>query len=239
VTGATWDDGGVADNASDTATGPNGDSTDTPTSDEAPRQEQPTGGGSPRLHSGMRDMLLSMIVLAVGVLVLAALTRSCSFSPGGPSTNPSSVPTVDVTGELRAAASQVTFPLRQPQLPDGWRPNSDSVDPLGPNGKDKAVRIGWIAPDGRYLQVSQSNASALDLVRAAAALGDDATIAPTGSETVNGTQWTVYPGIRDEQSWVTDLGPERLFVTGNGTTADFRTLAVAVQTGRKVSPAGS
>lgn len=229
----------MADNASDTATGPNGDSTDTPTSEEAPQQERPAGGGSPRLRSGMRDMLLSMIVLAVGVLVLAALTRSCSFSPGGPSTSGSSVPSVDVTAELQAAAAQVPFPLRQPQLPDGWRPNSDSVDSLGPNGKDRAVRVGWIAPDNRYLQVSQSNASAVDLVRSAAALGDNATVAPMGSETVDGTKWTVYPGIRDEQSWVSDLGTERLFVTGNGTTADFRTLAAAVQAGRKVSPAGS
>jgi hypothetical protein len=257
VIGATCDDKGVADNPSDTSTGPSGDTGPSggeptsaattepttkantePTSDGAPQAEQVASGSSPRLRSGMRDMLLSMVVLAIGVLVLAAITRSCSFSPGGPSTNSSALPTVDVPAELQAAAGQVGFPLHGLQLPDGWRANSASVDLLGPNGQTKAVRIGWIAPDGRYLQVSQSSASPLDLVRSAAALGNAATIAPTGTQAVNGTKWTVYPGIRDEESWVADLGTERLFVTGNGTTADFRTLADAVRGGRTISPSG-
>lgn len=228
----------MADNASDTATGRTDDTAGGPTSDDSPQQPG-RARGSGRFSSGMRDMLLSMLVLAVAVLILAALTRSCSFSPGGPSTDSSSLPTVNVPAELQAAAGQVKFPLRQPQLPAGWRANSDSVDHLGPNGANQAVRIGWIAPDGRYLQVSQSDASALDLVRSVAALGDNANIAPTGTETVNGTRWTSYPGVRDELSWVTDLGTDRLFLTGNGTTADFRTLATATLTGQQVKPAGS
>jgi hypothetical protein len=230
----------MADNASDTATGQDGATPGGPTSDD---KQQPQGGkrgGTGRaVGSGMRDMLLSMIVLAVGVLVFAAITRSCSFSPGGPSTDSSQLPTVDVTAELQAAAGQVKFELREPRPPTGWRANSDSVDQLGPNGEDQAVRIGWIATDGRYLQVSQSNASALDLVRSAAALGNNATVASTGSTTVSGVTWMIYPGVRDELSWVTDLGTERLFITGNGTTADFRTLATAALTGRKVKAAGS
>jgi hypothetical protein len=45
--------------------------------------------------------------------------------------------------------------------------------------------------------------------------------------------------VRSEQSWVVDLGPVRLFITGNGTTAEFRTLAAAVLTGQRVTAAGS
>lgn len=232
VTWATCDDGGVADNASETGTGQDNGTTGEATSEETPRRPRRTSGG-------MRDMLLSMIVLAVVVLVLAGITRGCSFSPGGPSTNSSLLPTVDVSAELQSAARQVTFPLHEMRLPSGWRPNSASVDQLGPNGRDHAVRIGWISPAGHYLQVSQSDASAEDLARSAAGLGDQDAVTPTGTETTDGTKWTVYPSVRDESSWVTDLGTERLFITGNGTTNEFDTMAGATLNGQRVSRTGS
>ena len=37
---------------------------------------------------------------------------------------------LQTANRTRAAESQVTFPLREPRVPDGWRPNSDSVDSL-------------------------------------------------------------------------------------------------------------
>ena len=194
---------------------------------DPPNEPVRTGRG----RFGMRDMVLSMVVLAVGVLILAALSTGFSFSPGGVSVNTANLPTVDVSAELRAAVSQVKFPLREPRPLAGWRPNSASVDALG---QAKAVRIGWITSGGRYLQLSQSDATPLALVRVAAGLADDVTMSATGTETVNSTKWTVYPGIRSEQSWVVDLGSVRLFITGNGTSAEFHTLAVAVLTGRQV-----
>ena len=231
MSGATCDDGGVADNPNDTAADPQHGTTGGPTSDDTPAP-RPTRGG----RSGMRDMLVSMVVLAVGVLLLAGITKGCSFSPGGPSTDTSSVPTVDVTAELQAAAGQVKFPLREPSPPSGWRANSDAVDNVGPNGTDTAVRIGWLTPADHFLQVTQSDDSTLDLVRATAGITDDSPVRPTGTQTVNGTKWTVYPGIRSESSWVADLGAERLFITGNGTPGEFRTLAAATLAGRKVTP---
>ncbi len=199
---------------------------------DEPTEPVRTGRG----RFGMRDMVLSMVVLAVGVLILAGISTGFSFSPGGVTVNTSNLPTVDVPAELRAAAGQVTFALREPRLPDGWRPNSDSVDSLD---QAKAVRIGLITPGGHYLQLSQSNATPLALVRVAAGIGGGVGVSATGTETVNSTKWTVYPGVRSEQSWVADLGSVRLFITGNGTVAEFRTLAVAVLTGRPVSSAGS
>jgi hypothetical protein len=207
--------------------------------DEPEQPAEPEQRRSPRGRIGVRDMVLSMVVLAVVVLALAAISNGFSFSPGGASSNTSNVPTVDVAAELQAAVGQVKFPLREPKLPAGWRANSDSLDPIGPHGTAQAVRVGWITPDGRFLQLSQSNARPLDLVRDAAGLGGDVPVSATGTETVNGTQWTVYPGIRSESSWVVDLGAVRLFVTGNGSAAEFRTLATAALTGRPVPAAGS
>lgn len=186
----------------------------------------------------MRDMLVSMVILAIAVLVLAGITKGCSFSPGGPSTSSAGLQTVDVTGELQAAAGQVKFPLREPRLPGGWHANSDSVGPLGTNGSDQAVRVGWITPGGRYLQLSQSDGTVADLVRTAAGLDDDTSVQATGTQVVSGTKWTVYPGVRSESSWATDLGTVRLFITGNGTTNEFRTIAAATVTGQRVKAAG-
>jgi len=222
VTWATWEDGRVVDDAND----------ETGQAPEPARR-------SLRARLGMRDMVLSMVVLAVIVLALVGISNGFSFSPGSASSNTSDLPTIDVAAELQAAAGQAKFPLREPHLPTGWRPNSDSVDPIGPNSADQAVRIGWITPGGRYLQLSQSNASPLDLARAAAGLGADVPVSTNGTATVNGTQWTIYPGVRSESSWVTDLGPVRLFVTGNGTTDEFRTLAAAALTGHIVPATGS
>lgn len=230
----------MGDNASDETAGPASGSASAG-EDTEPETEPGTAQQARRSlrgRLGMRDMLLSMVVLAVGVLILAAISQGFSFSPGGPSTNTSNLQPVDVSGELQAAVGQAKFPLREPRLPAGWRANSDSVDAIGGNGTDQAVRIGWISPGGRYLQLSQSNATALDLVRSAAGLGTDVPVASTGTVTVNGTQWTVYPGIRSESSWVVDLGPVRLFITGNGTTDEFHTLAVAALNGRPVTAAG-
>lgn len=209
--------GGVADNASDKAT------------------EAPEGRHGPnRFRNGLRDMALSMVVLGVIVLAFAALTRGCAFSPGGPSDNGVSAPPVDVSAELRAAAGQVRFPLRQPGVPAGWRASSASVDPLGANGADHAVRIGWVTAGGRYVQLSQSDANPADL----AGLAAGTTVAPTGSTVVAGTTWTTYPGVRSELAWVADLGPVRMLVTGNADDAEFRALASAAVSGTRVTGTG-
>ena len=176
----------------------------------------------------MRDMLLSMIVLAVIVLVLAAITRSCSFSPGGPSVDASALPTVDVSAELGAAASQVRFPVRQPAPPADWRANSASVAPIGADNTHTVVTIGWLTAASRFVQLNQSDASVTDLVDQVS--GQSGGVTAQGSTLVAGQTWTVYQGVRDEQAWVRDLGPVRLLITGNGTPAEFSTLAAATQT---------
>lgn len=178
----------------------------------------------------MRDMLLSMLVLAGFVLLLAGLGRSCSFSPGGPSVNTANLPTVDVSAELGAAAGQLRFPLRQPALPAGWRANSASQQPFGANGGQSSVDIGWLTADGRFVQLDQSNAAVPDLVRAAAGTDQSVPVAAHGQTVVGGLTWTIYQGVRSEQAWAHDFGPVRVLITGNGSTAEFTTMAEAVRT---------
>ncbi|WP_051232274.1 DUF4245 domain-containing protein [Pseudonocardia asaccharolytica] len=179
----------------------------------------------------MRDMLGALAVLAAIALVFAATTQSCSFSPGGPSVSPDRGPVIDAPARLRAAAVHTPFSLRVPALPDGWRANS-SDEGLVDGGR--AVRVGYLAPDGRYLRLVQSNAVEEALVAAEASgpqIGH-------GTVEAGGATWVVYGNPGEEPFWVTTLpGPpeSRLLITGSGSEPEFRTLATAALRGERLA----
>ncbi|MGW5055119.1 DUF4245 family protein [Actinokineospora sp. NPDC004072] len=186
------------------------------------------GGGRPgpterRLAQSLRDMVWSLVALLLIIAALLVFNRGCSFSPGGPSIEPESVPTVDLTASLQSSARTVGFPVRLPAVPAQWRANSSSTSAVPP--VSVVVRAGWLTPE-RFVQLSQSGAGVVDLVRVETERDDPGA---SGSVTVDGTQWTVYPGRRKEVAWVTDLGDVRLLITGTGTEAEFRALAQAAQ----------
>ncbi len=89
------------------------------------------------------------------VLVFGGVTRSCSFAPGGPTTDPAGLPVVDAPAALREL--RVPFPLRIPAVPAGWRSNSVGAGPGARAGR--VVRVGYLTPDGRYLRLLQSDAT--------------------------------------------------------------------------------
>ena len=184
----------------------------------------PLPGRSPRSDLGGRDLLAALVGLALVALLLAGLSRACSFSPGGPDTSGAARPQVDPTAELVEAAAAVPFPVRVPRLPLGWQANSSAVQPVGGQGA-QVVQIGWLTPSGAYLQLSQSSAPAEVLVPAET--GEQ--FAAIGAVPLNGVSWVVYPAVRDERAWVADLGEARLLITGSGSEQQFRILAAAAQ----------
>lgn len=157
-------------------------------------------------------------------LLLAGLSRACSFSPGGPDTSRATRPQVDPTAELVEAAAAVPFPVRVPRLPAGWQANSSAVHPVGGAGA-QVVQVGWLTPSGAYLRLAQSSAPAEALVPAET--GEQP--AAIGVVPLNGVSWVIYPAVRDERAWVADLGEVRLLVTGSGSEQQFRILATAAQ----------
>lgn len=178
-----------------------------------------------RLAQGPRDMLISLLVLTAIVGAVLGITRACSFSPGGPTIDPSSAPTVDAGAELRAAARAVDFDLREPTLPSGWRANSSGTAPVGTGaGASVSVRIGLLTPAGTFLQVSQSGAAADELV--AADTGQRA--AATGTTGAGGAEWTTYPGRRGEAVWVAAIGGTTTLLTGTAGEMEFAQLAAAM-----------
>ena len=177
-----------------------------------------------RPRATLRDLIGSLVVLLVIVGAIVGIGRGCTFSPGGPSVAPPTR-TVDVAGNLDAAARSVAFPIRRPALPADWRANTSSTTAVG-RGDSVIVRIGWLTP-ARYIQLSQSGGALDDVVIAETGQADAIS---SGSVDVNGTRWTTYPGRRAEQAWATRLDNTTVLITGTADEAEFRTMATAIQT---------
>jgi Protein of unknown function (DUF4245) len=194
----------------------------------------------PRLLQDGRDMFWSLAPLVLGCILLAGLVGMCSFQPGG--TNKGTIPSYDAAAALRADAQTLGFPIRLPELPAGWRPNSGDrggiqngrTDPSTGQRQNAATSIvGYISPTGMYLSLTQSNADEDKLVGSI-----QAAAYPTGAVDVAGTHWVVYQGAGQrgadgEPVWTTRLsspaGASQVAITGAGSTDQFRTLATATQ----------
>lgn len=191
----------------------------------------------PRSATTVRDMLVAMGVLAVIVVVIGGVTRGCSFSPGGPSVDASALPVVDAPAELRALAPDVPFALRVPAVPPGWRSNAvdqDRLDPADP-AAGRAVRTGYLTPQGRYLRLVQSDGTE----EAVLASETGAVAVPArGATDVGGLAFVVHGGPDDEPIWIGELDGVRILITGSGAEADYRALAGAVLAGEAL-PAGT
>ena len=183
-------------------------------------------------------MVLSLAALLVVIGVIVGFMRGCSFSPGGPSVDEGSLPSVDAAAELRSAATRVDFPVRAVTLPQGWRANAATVSPVGAGSTATvAVRVGMITNAGRYLRLSQSNAPIPVLVVSEPGLDSDAPPDPTGTQQAAGQAWTVYPGRPGEQTWVLQQKDVVFVISGAGTAEEKRTIATAALSGA-VLPTG-
>jgi len=186
-------------------------------------------------------MFWSIAPLILACIVLAGVLGMCSFQASGPTQGPA--PTYDARGALQADADALEIPIRLPQLSEEWQPNSGSrngidggrTDP-GSGQRLRAVSstVGYLAPSGMYVSLTQSNADEQALVGSM-----ETDLYPTGVEDVDGVNWVVYGGgDRDgrpgEPLWTTRLdgptGPAQIAITGAATTDEFRTLAAATQT---------
>ena len=176
----------------------------------------------------MRDMIGAVVVLLVIIGAVLAFYGGCQFSPGGPSVDPNTAPSVDASDALQRAARSTAFPVREPDVPDGWRSNSTSTTAVGAGATASVVvRVGYVTTAGAFVQLSQSGGAAGEVV--AKETGQAEPPAATGTVDVDGVTWTTYPGRRDEDAWVVELDGVVLLVTGSAPEDEFRQLAKAAQ----------
>lgn len=179
----------------------------------------------PRILHDYRDLLLSLIPLVLIAVVFAGAASQCSFSAGGPTQGP--IPSFDAAAALRSDAENLSFPIREPRLPANWSPNSGSRDTITEAGGGTVSTIGYITPQGTYMQLSQSNATEEALARHIA----DTRYA-SGTQQIGERKWVVYGDPDTEPSWIADFGETRVLIRGAGDGDAFTTLARAVTEAR-------
>jgi hypothetical protein len=130
-----------------------------------------------RLRQTARDMVISMLVVAAGVLAL--------WLPFHRST-PDPVKVVDPSSVITGARATESWPVLAPVgLPATWRCTSARVD-TALDGQD-VVHLGYLTPDSTYVGLEQSATKAISFVNDSTVSGRE-----TGTKEVAGLTWTTY-----------------------------------------------
>lgn len=147
-------------------------------------------------------------------------TGLLTWSPGRPDQGQVVTP-VDVDTILNYDARGLDFPIRNPQMPEGWEANSARRQMIT---GEMASRVGWVIKGKQYMAVVQTSASAEDVAR-----GVDSKVRNnTGSKETQGTTWAVYQGEDADTLWVTDLGDVRIGLVGTTGDTEFFEAADAI-----------
>ena len=173
----------------------------------------------PRILQGNRDMFWSVMVLMVIVGIFAGVTGQCSFSPSGPEQGP--IREFDAQASLSDDARTLGFPIRSPEVPEGWTSNSGRVQPLGAS---TSSHVGWVTGERSYIELIQTDAPEDSVRMVDGEPRPSRTMVP-----ISGREWSVYTGYDVRPLWVLDMGDTRVAVTGSAPTSEFETLASAVQ----------
>ncbi|MFW0791109.1 DUF4245 domain-containing protein [Gordonia sp. CPCC 205333] len=191
----------------------------------------------PRILNSSKDMIWSLIPLVLLCAFVAFASQNCSVGLQGDSSD-DKTPPFAVTAALRADADAMSFPIRQPQVPGTWKPNSGTTQPVGTS---MASNVGWITDAGSYIQLTQSGADESDLVVYLSDRGSDADMAKllgAGTRMIDGRRWVAYEAGDKAKVWITDLGDVRIAVLSKGPDADLTTLATAVQSATPLAKRG-
>ncbi|QLY32728.1 DUF4245 domain-containing protein [Nocardia huaxiensis] len=176
----------------------------------------------PRNQHDYKDLIWSLVPLVLGALLIAGVARACTFTADGPT--PGQIPSIDAKATLEGDARTMGFPIRMPALPEQWRPNSaNKKKTIDGAGGGNISTIGYISPEGTYMQLTQTNATEDALAREI--IGSRIA---TGTEQIGDRKWVVYAEPGTEPSWITDYGTVRVLIKGAGNAATFNTLATAV-----------
>ncbi|MEV6812934.1 DUF4245 domain-containing protein [Micromonospora sp. NPDC051296] len=174
----------------------------------------PPAGPAARSERSPKDMAISLLVLLIPIALVFALYRGFL---GGDEPN-----TVDPAPAFDQARSAAVFPVSEPTgLGDGWRTvraNYRTTD------DGATLRVGYVTPEGRGLQLVQSNVPPERLLPAELT-GEGR---PQGQTDLGASTWQRYTARGNEQALVL-LQPDRtVIVVGDARDNELREMAAAV-----------
>jgi Protein of unknown function (DUF4245) len=171
---------------------------------------------SSRLRQTVRDMILSMAVIAVPIAVVFLVEPS---TPGNP------VQAVNAADYHTTARTIEPFHVLAPVgLPASWRATSASYNPPGNSAGN--WQVGYLAPGGAFAEFEQTTASVGGF------LSDEGSNATQfAAQEVDGQVWTEYTGTTPPALRVLlerTVGTTTEIVAGDASVADLITLAASV-----------
>ncbi|MEV4655373.1 DUF4245 family protein [Micromonospora sp. NPDC049301] len=179
--------------------------------DAGDRPAPPPRVEAARSERSPKDMAISLLVLLIPIALLLAFYRG--FLGGDEPT------TVDPGPAIEQARSANTFPVSQPQgLSSGWRTVSARYQAVEGGAN---LRIGYLTPEGRGVQLLQSSVPAERLLPAE--LTDQGQ--PQGPTELAGRTWQRYTARGNQQALIL-LEPTRtVLVVGDARDNELRQLA--------------
>ncbi|MDO5076424.1 DUF4245 domain-containing protein [Corynebacterium sp.] len=173
----------------------------------------------PRIFQDGKDISMTLLVLLLIMLLSVGFTGLCSFNPGAPENGP--VRAVDARQFLELEARAVKFPVRMPEVPEGWTANSARRTSVQ---QEPAPVIGWVTAEGAYLQLTQTGAPVDKAMKTMKEASDEADPVSVAGQSFR--HFTPADGSGDD-TWVADLGDVRFVIVGTAGSQEFEELATA------------
>ena len=151
-----------------------------------------------RTKRGIRDLVLSMAVVAIFVAFLFAVV----WRPA-----PDPIRTVDPTQYLQAARAQAAYPVLAPVgLSADWKPTSARFEAVGEDST--SWFLGHVTPEEQYVALTQTDADPVPFIEEQTLQG-----VADGERTIGGRVWAQYLA-GDQRSLVRTEGATTTVVTG-------------------------
>lgn len=188
------------------------------------------------MFTSTRDLLISLGVLGLVMAFSVGFTGLCSWDPG-PADKAGPVNEVDIDSILGTEARSLSIPVRNPDVPDNWEPNSGRRTTV--DGEPSSI-AGWVVDEKYYISLTQTGTELEDAV---ADVDDDyreetdshsSSAAGKTAEMVGDTDgtvtWRIFTGDDARTIWAADLGESTVLLSGTATGEIYETLADKVVT---------
>jgi hypothetical protein len=179
------------------------------------------GMAKSRLRTTIRDMILSLAVIAVPIGVVLAIEPSKAGNPVHV------IDSASFQGDLDAARAAEPFPVLVPTgLSTGWRATSETYQEPGATAAD--WHVGYLTPGGGFAELEQITQSFAGFLN-----DQQSDAAQVASVQVDGITWQRYSGTTPpalKNLLVRSDGKSTVIVAGSASMAELEQFAGSLRT---------